>query len=109
MRRVFLDEDVEPKLELCLDGFEVQSIAKLKMQSTKNGALLRWMAANGYEVLIAKDRKIPFQNPLKKIGVAVVIIRGMGELAPRFIESPGQLRHVVATVPIGEWVEVFAP
>lgn len=79
------------------------------MHRMQNGELLIWMAANQFEVLIAKDRGIPFQNPLKKIGVAIIVIRGQGELAPLFMAAPDELRHAVATVPIGEWIEVFAP
>ncbi len=76
MRKVFLDEDVEPDIEFALRDFQVESIAKLKMQSLQNGALLRWLAAHGYDVLVTKDKNIPFQNPLRKIGIAVLTLRG---------------------------------
>lgn len=109
MRRVFLDENVEASLELALSGFEVQSIAKLGMKGLANGAFLRWLAANGFEVLVAKDRSIPSQNPLRKIGIGVVIIRGRGELAARFIEFPDRLREAVATVSPGESIDVLVP
>jgi hypothetical protein len=109
VRRVFLDEDVEPRIELALAGFDVQSIAKLKMQGIKNGALLRWLASNGFEVLVAKDKNIPFQNPLHKAGIGFVNIQGVGSLANRFIASPSELQNAVKTVKAGEVIVVQAP
>jgi hypothetical protein len=105
---VFLDEDVEPQIELALQGFDVQSVAKLKMQGLKNGALLAWLAQNEFEVLVTKDRNIPHQNPLRKSGIAVVVICGHGRLAPRFLAAPQDLRDGISAVKRGEWVEVFA-
>jgi hypothetical protein len=109
LRRIFLDEDVERQLEAALPAFEVQCLGKLGLASMKNGELLRWLADQGFDVLIAKDKSIPYQNALRKIGVAVVVIRGRGRIAPRFLARPEELREVLASLPLGEWVEVEAP
>ena len=109
MRKVFLDEDVQPRIELALSGFDVQSVAKLKMQGTKNGVLLRWLASNGFDVLVAKDKNIPSQNPLRELGIGFVNIRGVGSLASRFIASPSELREAVGSVKLGEVIVVHAP
>ena len=109
MRRVFLDEDVEPKLEQALAGFEVDSIKKRRMQQITNGVLLRWLAQERFEVLITKEKGVPFQTSLEKTGIAVVVIRGDGPLAHRFIKHPTRLRVAVGNVEIGKWTSIEPP
>ena len=106
---MFFDEHIEPAFGQILDGFVCDSVAKLGLQGLSNGALLRWLSEAGYDVFLTKDKGVPFQNSLKKIGIAAVILRGMGELASKFAQSPEELIHALQTVPRGEHVFVSVP
>jgi hypothetical protein len=43
--------------------------------SLKNGELLRQAASEGFRVLLTMDKRIPDQQNLARIGLAIVIIR----------------------------------
>lgn len=43
-------------------------------KGVKNGALLRLMAGNGFDVLLAVDKNLPYQQNQQNLSVAVVIL-----------------------------------
>jgi hypothetical protein len=72
--RVLLDECVPHVLRHHLPGHTAATVAYMKWQGVKNGALLALMAANGFEVLLTVDQSLRHQQNLKAADVAVVLL-----------------------------------
>lgn len=109
MRRVFLDENVEPEFKEILLEFDCESVASLGLMGFRNGELLRRAAALSFHVFLRKDRSISHQNPIAKIGISVVVLKGPGKLADKFREKPEELITTLNHIPIGETREVTVP
>jgi hypothetical protein len=74
-RRVLLDECLPRRLRRELPGYEVRTVQELGWAGTKNGALLRRAAAEGFAAFVTADRNLEYQNPLPGVGLAVVALR----------------------------------
>ena len=76
-RRVLLDENVDRQLKPLFDGpFEVLTVQERGWGGVKNGELLRTAAAE-FDVFVTMDRKLPYQQNLKGLDLAVVVIRSV--------------------------------
>ncbi len=73
---VFVDECVNKKLMGYLAGHHFVHITDTPLRSTKNGVLLRQVAAD-YDVFLTTDHNIPFQQNLRQFPLAFVIIRAL--------------------------------
>ena len=73
--RVLLDENVDRKLKPHFEAdFEVLTVQERGWAGLKNGELLHTAAAE-FDVFVTMDRKLPYQQDLKSIDLAVVVIR----------------------------------
>ena len=72
--RVLLDECLPRRLRRALPHHEVRTVQELGWAGTKNGALLRRAAAEGFEVFVTVDRNLEFQQHVPGLGVAVVAL-----------------------------------
>jgi hypothetical protein len=73
--RVLLDECLPRRLQQGLPGHEVRTVQELGWAGTKNGALLRRAAAEGFEVFLTVDRNVEYQQHLPGVSLAVVALR----------------------------------
>ena len=91
--RVLLDESLpRPLLEL-LVGHEARTVAQVGWRGLKNGALL-YQAAATFDVVLTVDQSIEFQQNLKALPVAVVVlvaesnrIESLVPLVPKILET----------------------
>lgn len=79
-RRVLVDEDLDPRLAGSLadsfrGAFTCSSVRDQNWLHLKNGVLLATMIEAGFQVLVTADRSLQFQQPLEKLGIAVVVVR----------------------------------
>jgi predicted nuclease of predicted toxin-antitoxin system len=73
--RVLLDEHLPGKLARELTGHEARGVREMGWGALQNGALLRQAANAGFGALLTMDKRMPDQQNLAQIGLAIVIIR----------------------------------
>jgi predicted nuclease of predicted toxin-antitoxin system len=104
--RVLLDENLDVRLKpLFAEGLDVFTVAELGWDSLQNGALLA--AANAeFDVLVTMDRNIPYQQNLKNIDLAIVIIRAFSN--SKIVVAPlmPEVNRALATIQPGQVVYV---
>lgn len=71
--KLLLDECVTHYLKADLTGHDVSTIEAAGLKGLKNGALLS--AANSqFDVLVTVDKNIPYQQNLKSLNIAILIL-----------------------------------
>ena len=76
-RRVLLDENVDRQLKPLFDAdLDVSTVQERGWDGLKNGELLR-TAATEFDVFVTMDRNLPYQQNLKALDLAVVVIRSI--------------------------------
>lgn len=71
--RVLLDESLPRPLADLIIGHEVQTVTEMDWTGLGNGELLR-TAADEFDVLLTADQNIEFQQNLKTLPIAVVVL-----------------------------------
>ena len=64
---VLLDECLPRRLLRGLPGHEVHTVQGLGWSGTKNGALLRRVASDGFEVFVTVDRNLEHQQHIPDV------------------------------------------
>lgn len=72
--RVFVDECVDWRLSRDIADHEVKTARQMGWTTIKNGELLA-LAANAFDVFVAVDRNLSFQQNLPAFTIAVVVLR----------------------------------
>jgi predicted nuclease of predicted toxin-antitoxin system len=91
--RVLLDECVTRYLKRDLPGHEVFTVEEAGFKGLKNGRLLQ-AAAGRYDVLITVDQNLRYQQNLKALPIAVIVLSAkrstypvLKPLMPRVLEA----------------------
>ena len=71
--KILLDECIDWRLVRDLAGHEVSTTGQMGWSAQKNGALLA-LAAESFDVFVTVDRKLPFQQNLALLRIAVVVL-----------------------------------
>lgn len=87
-------------------GCDIQSVLRIGWAGRKNGILLRSMLAEGYEVLVTTDQNLRYQQNLRTMGIAVVLLSGEGNRLRDLIPLVPAALAALATIRPGEVVEV---
>lgn len=97
--RVLLDESLPRPLAELLAGHEASTVAQVGWRGLENGALLRQAAAS-FDVVLTGDQSIEFQQNLKTLPVAVVVlvaesnrIESLAPLVPKILETLDSLQQ----------------
>jgi hypothetical protein len=97
--RVLIDECLPRRLRLALPGHDVSRVADMGWAGTRNGALLR-LAAHQFDAFITIDQNLRFQQELRGLSLAVVMLAArsnrMSALEPLV---PSLLRALDFSVP----------
>lgn len=72
--RVLLDECITRYLKRDFSGHEVLTVEEAGFKGLKNGRLLQ-AASEQYDVLVTVDQNLQYQQNLKSLAVAVVVLR----------------------------------
>ena len=72
--KVLLDEDVPAKLAPFLPQHEVHTVVGMRWGGVKNGALLKLIALEGFDVFLTGDRNMQDQQRLEGRPFAVLIM-----------------------------------
>ena len=92
--KLLLDECTPARLRLDFPGHEVRTIEQAGLKGLKNGTLLR-RASHEFDVLITVDQKIPYQQNLSDLSIAIVILVARSN---RYDELRTLLPQVLATI-----------
>jgi hypothetical protein len=71
--RVLLDESLPRPLAILVKGHDARTVTEMRWTSLGNGELLR-RAAEHFDVVLTADQNIEFQQNLKTLPVAVVVL-----------------------------------
>jgi predicted nuclease of predicted toxin-antitoxin system len=72
--RVFFDEDVPRKLARFLPRHEIQTVVAMEWGGIKNGALLKLIEREGFQVFLTGDKNIESQQRLEGLPFAVLVM-----------------------------------
>jgi len=72
--KILLDECVDWRLSRELLGHDVKTARQMGWATIKNGELLA-LASRTFDVFVTVDRKLPFQQNLSGLALAVVVLR----------------------------------
>jgi len=71
--KLLLDECTPQRLKANFTGHEVFTVNDVGLKGVKNGALLR-AAAGNFEALITVDRKMPLQQNVSGLDLALIVL-----------------------------------
>jgi len=104
--RILLDECVNPRLKEAFAGHEVLTTHEMGWNNSPDSKLLG-LAQERFDIFITIDRSLEYQQNLKKIDLAVVVVETsdnqMNSYRPMFV----RLREAVAKAKPGTAVHVF--
>jgi predicted nuclease of predicted toxin-antitoxin system len=103
--RLLLDECVAHDLRQDLAGHVVTTVVEAGYTGLRNGELLR-TAAGQYDVLITVDRNLPHQQNIHSLGIAVIIIEGVGITYPHLKQLAASILETLKTIRPGQMVKV---
>jgi len=72
--KLLLDECVPKRLKNDFSDHDVRTVDDAGLKGLKNGDLLRAAIADGFEVIITVDRKMPFQQNVSEIDLALIVL-----------------------------------
>lgn len=92
--RVLIDESLPVELADELPGINVSTVHAQRWLRLRNGVLLRAAVAAGFTIILTGDQDLQYQQNLRKIGIAAVVISGIRNrieelrpLIPRIIDA----------------------
>ena len=96
--RILLDEDLPRRLGALLIGHETSTVQRSGWSGIKNGRLLA-LAATKFDVFLTMDGGLEFQQNLKTLPVAVLIMEALSNriehLEPLVPEVLKELNHIL--------------
>jgi predicted nuclease of predicted toxin-antitoxin system len=72
--KVLFDEDVPRKLARCLPRHEIQTVVAMQWGGIKNGALLKLIEREGFNVFLTGDKNMGDQQRLEGHAFAVLVM-----------------------------------
>lgn len=72
--KLLLDECAPKRLRNDFPGHEIRTLDEVGLKGLKNGALLSAAVGQGFDALITVDRRMPFQQNLAQLNLALVIL-----------------------------------
>jgi hypothetical protein len=106
--RVLLDECVTRYLKRDLTGNEVFTVEEAGFKGLKNGRLLQAAAVGQYDVLITVDQNFQYQQNLKTLTIAVVVLSAKRSTYPLLRPLMPRVIVVLGKIKAGEIVIIKA-
>ena len=103
--KLLLDECVTRRLKRDVIGHEAKTVAEAGFRGLKNGALLQAASAD-FDVLITVDRNIEYQQNIRSLRIAVIILVSRGITYPDLKPLVPELLASLESIKPGELVRV---
>lgn len=88
--RVFLDENVDPRLADRLVGHEVDSVRTKGWFGVSNGELLQRIESE-FDVLISHDRGLEHKQNWSRSGLALIVIESPNTALASYVDRPADI------------------
>ncbi len=76
MRKILLDENLpRPLAKEFSDKFKIKTVSEMGWANKKNGALLKAMIEENFDILVTVDKNLRYQQNLDKYEIKVVVLR----------------------------------
>ena len=72
--KLLLDECAPKRLRNDFPDHEIRTLDEVGLKGLKNGELLSAAISQGFEALITIDRRMPFQQNLARLNLALIIL-----------------------------------
>ena len=105
--RLLLDESVPAKLRRALPSHAVRTAVEMGWSGVKNGKLLA-LASAEFDAFITVDKNLPFQQNLKTLPVAVVVLDAVSNELPYLLPLVPELERQLAQLVPKTYVLVAA-
>lgn len=105
--KVLLDECVTRKLRRDFQGHEVYTVEEAGLKGLKNGDLLR-SASGQYEVLVTVDQNLEYQQNIKTLSMAILVLAARRNSYEALHPLMGQALNVLKQIKPGEVVIIKA-
>jgi hypothetical protein len=102
---LLLDECVDKRLARELRGHHVRTVPQMKWASILNGELLS-LAEQEFDVFIATDSNLSFQQNLVKFNVAVIVLHGRSNRLADLKPLVPALLDALPTAPKGQVTDI---
>ena len=106
--RVLVDESLPVELAEELPFENTSTVRTQRWLGLRNGVLLRAAVAAGFTVIVTADSDLKYQQNLRKIGIAAVVVM---DVRNRIEDLRPLIPRIVAAIPglsAGEVVEITA-
>ncbi len=90
--RLLRDESVPAKLKRAIPGHAVSTVVEMGWTGVKNGKLLA-LAAAEFNAFITVDKNLPYQQNLKALPIAVVVLNAVSNELPVLLRLVPELEH----------------
>jgi hypothetical protein len=104
--RVLLDEPVPHDLLLHLTGFDTATVQSLGWSGMKSGVLLRTAREAGFQALVTVDRRLEYQQNIRKSGLVIVVLQARSTRMPDLLPLIPALNAALLDIRAGEVVHV---
>lgn len=76
--KILLDESLPRKLkDIFGSEHDVRTVRDMAWLGEKNGALLKLMQADGFEIFVTADRNLSYQQNTSKYSLTIVVLLGI--------------------------------
>lgn len=104
--RILIDECVPKPLKREFDDLDLKTVGEMGWSGTKNGVLLQLMSESGFTILLTSDRNIKYEQNLRQVGIAVIVIIARTNRLTDLLPLKSQVREALSTIEAGELIEV---
>jgi hypothetical protein len=106
--KLLLDHCVNRRLVNRFAGHEVKTAAAMGWEELRNGQLLATAAAHQFHVLISTDKGLRHEQGLKKLPLAVVVMRANSNRLVDLLPLIPLVERVLPTLDVIQLVEIDA-
>ncbi len=103
--RVLLDECVTRYLKRDFTGHQVLTIEEAGFKGLKNGQLLQ-VASGKYDVLVTVDQNLQYQQNLKTLAIAIIVLKAERSTYPMLKPLMPQVLETLEKIKSGEIIVV---
>lgn len=106
--KVLLDECLPKKLKREFPTHEVTRVQEMGWMGVKNGALMRLIQASDFEVLITIDGNLEYQQNLRAIGFAIIVLGAPDNTFQTLRPLMSEVNEALKTIKPGDIVHLEA-
>ena len=104
--RVLLDECVPRPLRRSFQAHSIRTVADMGWAGKQNGELLALIVQADFAAFITVDRNLPYQQDLRKVGIALLIMVAHGNRLENLLPLIPSVLDALAIAQPGQLIEI---